>query len=343
MRISYWRLSQRDQVIVELLRTKELYYQSLVENVPLLIYRKDRNLRFTFVNDLWRQHLGLKQTDRVVHKSDRDFFPKEMADKYEADDRQVLETGKMFECTEEHTALGQKTTVRVSKTALLEPKTGAIVGIQGVFWDVTEQHAAMHEIHHRVKNNLQIVSSFIGLQRLRMESSKAADALRACDHRVKTMYLIHEDLCEKKELFRINLDHYINRLANRLLDSYTNGDIALKVTVEPIEVDDKIAFTCGTIVNELISNSIQHAFPDSKSGSLNVTLGLDEQNRLVLTVIDDGIGLPSGFDLNSIQSLGLKLVRDLARGRVALISGPGAGFKVLLDFPGKKHADGERM
>jgi PAS domain S-box-containing protein len=172
-----------------------------------------------------------------------------------------------------------------------------------------EKEVLLKEIHHRVKNNLQIVSSMLNLQMEKLSDTKAIELFKESQNRVRSIALFHEKFYQSRDLGRVEIAEYLNGVANGLFATYgmNPDDIVLAVQTEdiPLGVDD--AISCGLIVNELVSNSLKHAFPGRRKGQVEVTLrsaGTD----VVLEVADNGVGFPASFDFRSPSTLGLKLV-----------------------------------
>lgn len=192
-----------------------------------------------------------------------------------------------------------------------------------------EKEVMLKEIHHRVKNNLQIVSSLLKLQSGYIKDSEALSLFKDSYNRVRSMALIHEKLYRSSDLARIDASEYIRNLVANLCSAYGvySGQIQVKIEVEKIALDIDTAIPCGLIINELVSNSLKYAFPQGKQGLVTINFKLNqahsstltpqqtqlsEENAIcVLTVADDGIGLPADFDLETTDSLGLQLVFNL--------------------------------
>ncbi|MEE3715623.1 PAS domain S-box protein [Tumidithrix elongata RA019] len=178
-----------------------------------------------------------------------------------------------------------------------------------------EKEVLLKEVHHRVKNNLQVISSLLSIQSRRLSDRQSIDALTDCQERILSIALIHEQLYQAKDLSQIGLDEYIQNLANRLAVTYSDRaeKVKLRLKLAPITVNIETAMPCGLIVNELISNSFKHAFPNQRSGKIRVELTRFDPDRLILSVSDNGVGLPDDLDTLTTQSLGLMLIRKLAR------------------------------
>ncbi len=178
-----------------------------------------------------------------------------------------------------------------------------------------EKEVLLREIHHRVKNNLQIISSMLSLQSNRMPDLQARQNFLDSQNRVKAMALLHEVLYESEDLSELNLEDYFQILVSHLFRSYgaqTNA-VSSRVVIQPdlVLTPDK-AVLCGLILNELVTNALKHGFPDGRTGEVCVTIA--EANHLVtLTVSDDGISLSDNFTLDNLPSMGLNLVVNLVR------------------------------
>jgi PAS domain S-box-containing protein len=198
---------------------------------------------------------------------------------------------------------------------------------------LVEKEALLKEIHHRVKNNLQIVSSLLSLQAEYVTNEKALEALRESQNRVRSMAMIHRQLYNSGDLARIDFEHYVHDLADQIFRTYSlqAGKIRLELQIDPIPLGIDKAIPCGIIVNELISNCLKHAFTDRPSGVIRVSLRKVTGDSLELAVEDDGVGLPEEMDLGESPSLGLRLVRTLAeqlRGTVDIRQGAGTSFTI---------------
>jgi PAS domain S-box-containing protein len=172
-----------------------------------------------------------------------------------------------------------------------------------------EKEVLLKEIHHRVKNNLQILSSMLNLQMDQLSDTKAIELFKESQNRVRSIALLHEKLYQARDLGRVEIAEYLKGLANGLFATYgvNPDDIVLTVQTEDIPLGVDAAISCGLIVNELVTNSLKHAFPDHRKGQVEVTLHSDGID-VVLEVADNGVGISDGLDIRSPNTLGLKLV-----------------------------------
>jgi PAS domain S-box-containing protein len=195
-----------------------------------------------------------------------------------------------------------------------------------------EKEILLKEIHHRVKNNLMIISSLLNLQSSYIKDKTSQDAFKESQNRAKSMALIHEKLYQSTDLKRIDFGDYISSLATKLFHTY-NADpslIKLKINAENILLDINTAIPLGLIVNELITNSLKHAFPDGKPGKINVNFHTQD-DHYEFTVKDNGIGFPEDLDYQNTDSLGLQLINSLTSqidGEIELDRNNGTEFKI---------------
>ncbi len=177
-----------------------------------------------------------------------------------------------------------------------------------------EKGLLLREIHHRVKNNLQIIISLFNLQTNYVEDDNAYKALKEGQDRIKSMALLHERFYQNDGLSKIDFDDYIKRLAENLFQSFKlpPGKIGLKIHCEKISLDIDTGVPCGLIINEVVSNSLKHAFKDGREGVIEINFILADEMTYRLTIADNGIGLPPGFDLATSDSLGIQLINALS-------------------------------
>ena len=178
-----------------------------------------------------------------------------------------------------------------------------------------EKEILLKEVHHRVKNNLQIVSSFLSLQADQVEDEASRSALRNTQDRVRAMALLHEGLYRSGDLAHANFPAYVASLCTQMSQAY--GVVASRIrivqSVAPVALDLDQAVTLGLVLSELLSNALKHAFPGERAGWITVEIRAVPPSQAILRVADDGVGLPPGFQVAQTQSLGLHLVERLAR------------------------------
>jgi len=205
-----------------------------------------------------------------------------------------------------------------------------------------EKELLLKEIHHRVKNNLQIISSLIRLQWSKINDPEIEDLFRECDDRVKSMSLVHEELYKTKNLSKVNVGKYLEKLSGDLIDVYSVGRaVKLNITseVEALGIDTLIPL--GLMINEIITNSLKHGLVDSQPGEITVELTNRNNKEFTLVIGDNGRGFPGNFSFESEESLGVELISTLTEqlnGQIEILPREGAFFKI--DF---EDIDKERL
>jgi PAS domain S-box-containing protein len=199
-----------------------------------------------------------------------------------------------------------------------------------------EKEVLLKEVHHRVKNNLQVIHSMLSLQARRIADPETRLLLAASMNRVFTMSLIHEKLCQVKNLASINFNEYLKSLVDAIVTTYPSSHIRCVVETEPVFLDLSIGTPCGLIAHELITNSIIHAFPDGRQGTIRVGIRKQIPGLMVLTVTDNGVGYQPELEGISSSSLGIQIVRGLTvqiHGTIESFTTDGT--RVCITFPEK--------
>ena len=196
-----------------------------------------------------------------------------------------------------------------------------------------EKEVLLKEIHHRVKNNMQVISSLLDLQSAQITDPLVRAPFLDSQNRIKSMALIHERLYQSPDLARIDFTNYLQLLVPRLFDSYqtTDQQVSLKIQAEEVSLEVSQAIPCGLIINELVANALKHAFPKGRQGELCLRLEKSPDDEILLVVEDNGVGLPEGVDLGHSSTLGLQLVQVLTRqlkGSVAVHRSAGTRFEL---------------
>jgi PAS domain S-box-containing protein len=194
-----------------------------------------------------------------------------------------------------------------------------------------EKDVLLKEIHHRVKNNMQVISSLLNLQSRHIQDPAVLEMFKESQRRIRSMALIHERLYQSSDLSRIEFSQYLRNLATHLFHSYQvdSSRIQLRIEAEEVHLNINTAIPCGLIVNELVSNALKHAFPEGRSGSLDLDLRRVAGDGYVLRVKDDGVGFPETLDFRKTETLGMQIVSTLVdqiNGRLALERQGGTGF-----------------
>jgi PAS domain S-box-containing protein len=242
---------------------------------------------------------------------------------------------------------GTYTWLETTCRSVRDAKTGAIVALHAVSRNVTERkegeerlraslkekEVLLKEVQHRVKNNLQVISSLLSLQSGYVKDKQAKEMLKESKQRVLTIALIHEKLYHSKDVGSIAFAEYIRALADSLFHAYgiAAQSVALRINVNDVFLGVDTAIPCALIINELVSNSLKHAFPGGRSGEVSIDLHAEADGSLTLAVCDDGVGFPQTIDFRTAASLGMQLVNALAGqlgGVVTLQSNHGTTFTI---------------
>ena len=199
-----------------------------------------------------------------------------------------------------------------------------------------EKEALLQEIHHRVKNNLQVISSLLNLQASRTHDPEITAVFKDSQNRIQSMSLIHEKLYRSKDLSRVNLGEYVRNLTTYLVRSYRTdtGLVNVEIETDEVYIGIETAVPCGLLLNELISNALKHAFPDGRNGKITILLQADEK-QVTLVVSDNGVGLSDEIASNG-GTLGFQLIKTLVKQIDAVLKiemDQGSEFTITFDLP----------
>jgi two-component sensor histidine kinase len=200
---------------------------------------------------------------------------------------------------------------------------------------LVEKDWMLKEIHHRVKNNLQIVSSLLATQSRHLLDQQAVAAIRESQNRVQVMALLHEKLYQADNIGRVNLADYAREIVTYLVESFDRQrSVHTQLDLAPIELETTLATPLGLIINEAVTNALKHAFPPPRRGTLTISLVSLASQQYQLTITDDGVGLPPGFDLKRSRSLGMVIIKGLSRqldGQLTVTAGDGVHLRLQFD------------
>jgi PAS domain S-box-containing protein len=306
----------------------------------------DREQRFVAVMGHRLQEMGFVPA-AVIGKTVREAFGTDVAQVHEAPGRRALAGERVV--YEWATDLpGRLHWFQISLFPLREP-TGEIIGLVCTVYDMThlkqtqerlahaltEKDALLKEVHHRVKNNLQIVSSLLNLQFDRVQDPGLRAMVMESQHRIHAMALVHEQLYRSETLMRLDTRVFLDSLVWSLVRSYATAgqqvDAVVEADATPLDLD--VAIPIALVINELVSNSLKHAFDGAGSPPrLVVSLRRAPDGRRELVVRDNGVGLPADLDITATRTLGLSLVMNLVRqigGTVTSRNRDGAEFTVV--------------
>ncbi|WP_448573670.1 PAS domain S-box protein [Trichothermofontia sp.] len=302
-------------------------YESVHDGIFVIDVLPDGDLRYVSINPAQSRLLGMA-TEAFFGQTPEQIFPPAAAAWVRQQYQKCIALGTAITYEELLPFQDQEYWWQTSLTPLKDSQ-GRIYRLVGTCANITElkrteaalrqslqeKEILLSEVHHRVKNNLQIISSLLSLQANRIQDRTAYDVLIESQHRISTMALIHEHLYQSEDLTHIHFAAYVERLLTNIFATYSI--LAQHITYE-IVIDSKAiirleeSIVLGLILNELINNALQHAFPKGRSGKIGIHLDQTETDSLILTVWDDGIGLLPDFEWENIQSMGLRLVQILA-------------------------------
>jgi PAS domain S-box-containing protein len=334
------------------LEESEARLQDIIDNASAVIYLKDLQGRYILINHRFQILFHVIRRD-VLGKTDRDIFPPDLADILWEHDRQVI-TEELPKEFEESISQGVEAKTFLSTKFPLHNAKGHLYAVCGISTDISdrkkseqliatslrEKEVLLKEIHHRVKNNMHVISNLLDLQSQYIDDPSIIDLFTDSQHRINTMALIHEQLYQSPSLGAISFDVYLENLVHNLFASYNcnPGCVQLQLDLEPVTLNIETAMPCGLIVNELVSNSLKYAFPQKRLGILRVHFYIHpeskkhhKERRFVLVVGDNGVGIRHDINWQSTNSLGLRLVRMLTRqleGGIELDREEGSLFRI---------------
>ncbi len=339
-------IMERRQASISLQKSVEKY-RLLTENAKDMIYRYEfgPKLGYTYVSPAATKMTGFTPDEhyndpyislKLVHPEDR---PRLKAASL-ADNKSGESTTLRFIRKD-----GELVWIELQNVYILD-STGKLIAIEGIARNITERkmveaeirHAMaekvvmMQEIHHRVKNNMQIIDSLLGLQSTNITDPLARVILEESRNRVKSMSLIHEHLYQSSDLTSIDFQQYLNSITAAIARTYLRNDVVMSVEMQPLILDMKVAVPCGLIVNELTSNCLKYAFPEGRKGTIKIGIYKNEKGHYVLSVADNGIGFPPTVDFRNTTSLGLQLVNILTqqlRGTIELSKTEGTKITIV--------------
>ena len=329
----------------KMLQLSEEKYRTLIENLNVGVYRAAPGKEGVFidVNQAFVSMLGYKNKEDFLKLKVKDIYVNP-EDRMRFSDK-ISAKGAVKD-VELHLKKKDGTPIIISDTATAVYGTdGTLQYFDGISEDITERKRAeeqikkslrekeilLREIHHRVKNNMQIMSSLLSLQEEYIEDDQLLEVFKESHNRIKSMALVHENVYESEDVARINFKEYVQSLVNSLLQSYSAGDVTIRTDVKDITLTIEHAMPCGLIINELVSNSLKHAFPD-KEGEITIALHPLEGGHVELIVSDNGCSISDAIDFRSTKSLGLCLVtilvEDQLEGKITLNRTGGTEFHI---------------
>ena len=346
--ITYTEVTTERKKAERALRESEKQYRELYEFLPIPVYEMDFEANITAANRaIFKAFRATEEDFKKGFNAWKLLSPQDVQ-KSRVNIQRLLK-GEAIEGTEYvFTRLDGSTFPALIISSVIFDR-GRPLGLRGAIIDITERKQTedalqtalrekeilLREIHHRVKNNMQVISSLFNLQAGQITAENARRVLKEGQLRIRSMALVHEKLYQSRDLSKVDFADYLRSLAALLFHFYRveAGRIRLETHLEPVYLSVNSAVPSGLLVNELVSNSLKHAFPADRKGTVEIGLRKDEDGRVELRVADDGVGLPGSLDFRRTESLGLQIVNLLADqlgGTIVL--GDGNGTDVRISF-----------
>lgn len=357
-------------------------YSSYMQNLQGIGFQFDKDFKLIFLHGPVEEMTGYPKQDflsgkvdwqEIIISEDRPVISKK-EDKLKLNLNSIVESEYRIKKKDGEIKWVREILQRISDESESSGK------FQGLVYDITERKIdeealekidkiRLKEVHHRIKNNLQVISSLLSLQAEKFEDKEVLEAFRESQNRVESIAMIHERLHESENMDAFDFSDYLRKLTTDLFNSYNvgNRNISLKLSLEQVYLGMNTAIPLGIIVNEIVSNSLKHAFPAGKRGEVSINFGktetfaakyetscadkyclyegdytdykdcLNNNFRYILTVADNGIGIPEELDFQNIDSLGLQLINILAKqigGRIELKRNQGTKYIICFSNEG---------
>jgi PAS domain S-box-containing protein len=339
----------------EAIEKSEKKFRDLTESTSDWVWELNENGVFTYSNLQVREIVGY-EPEELLGKTPFDYMRPEEARRVVEFFHATTAALKAFNAFENSTLHkdGHEVIIETSGVPCFDTE-GRFSGYRGINRDITgrkkveehikqslrEKETLLREIHHRVKNNMAVVSALLSLQARKIKDATVSRLFEESQQRVKSMALVHEKLYQTKDFSSINFEDYIKSLVSEIISLYRidTSVITTEINIEGIELDLESAVPCGLIINELLTNAFKYAFPDNRGGVLRVDFTKTDDNY-TLTIKDNGVGLPEGFDYKEANTLGLQLVNVLTgqiRGTLRIKSDKGTEAVVTFKARGSRY------
>jgi PAS domain S-box-containing protein len=326
------KLNQELEVRIEqrttALRESEARFRVMADSAPVLIWVSNTEGLCNFLNQGWLNFTGRTLAEEIdngwledLHPEDLDCFSNIYLSHFNARKNFQIEY-RLRRADGEYRWIFNTGTPRFAPDGQFAGYIGSCIDIsdrkqieEKIQLSLAEKELLLKEVHHRVKNNLQVISSIFALQSQYIKEPSILAILTDSQSRIRSMALIHEKLYQSDNLAQIDFADYIQSLVNNLFASYNINPKAInsQIQLENISLNLDAAIPCGLMINELVSNSLKHAFPSQQAGTIAIDFFSRSEDLLSLVVRDDGVGLPKGLEIEKNNSLGLRLVRALTR------------------------------
>ena len=328
--------------------TAEDVFRTMANAAPVLLWMAGLDALCNFFNQTWldftgrtmQQEMGVGWTEGV-HPEDFERCMTTYMDSFR--ERRTFEmVYRLRRHDGEYRWILDRGTPRYGRTKDFTGYIGSCIDIterydreEQLAQSLREKEVLLAELHHRVKNNLQVISSLIDMQARRLERGASREALDKCHSRIETIALIHEQLYQTGDYSRVPFSEYARRLATNVFEAarVTGANVSLVMNIDDLSLAVDKAIPCGLILNELITNALKHAFPADRNGTVRIELR-QVRTRVLLAVADDGVGIPDGADAGKVDSLGTQLVATLVEqlnGQIEIVRDAGTNCRIT--FP----------
>ena len=329
-------------------------FSALLDNIPDFIYFKDRDCRILKINSSLAEFYDLAHPDEALGKSDEDFYSPRMAEQARRKELNILASGEPLINYEEFVERPQTGGFWLASTKLpLRDAYGSIIGTFGLSRDITERkrhtqeiersleekNILLREINHRVKNNLAIISSLIALQERESENRESAKILEELRGRIYSIALVHERLYRSENFSSISVGDYLADLTGTVMSIFADAGPEIDISIDAgnIVLPLDTAVPLGLILNELLTNSVKHAFPSGPTAERRIAIeGSRLNGELIFTIRDNGAGYPQPFQPDTATGLGFTLIQALLaqiEGRITVENREGAWSRITLPAP----------
>jgi PAS domain S-box-containing protein len=328
------------------------FVSTLLNTIPLPVFYKDRAGRYIGCNRSFEEFMHIKFED-VSGKSVFDISPKDISQKYYDMDEALFNNPGTQSYEWVVKSLNGGLRYVIFNKATFNNYTGDVAGLIGIIQDITDQKAyeekitnllnekdfllkekeiLLKEVHHRIKNNMSTISSLLLLQADAVGDPAAVAALNDARTRVMSMMIIYDKLYRSADFRNIEVQDYLVNLIHEIFSTFPGRkNLNIEYVVDDFILDSKVLFPLGIIINELLTNSMKHAFPGGREGIISISVKIDENGIIEASVSDDGIGIPESLDINKTQSFGLNLIDLLSvqiGGSVSISRAGGTSFVI---------------
>ncbi len=328
------------------LRTSELKIRTIFNTIPDLLWLKDTQGVYLACNAMFERYVGASEHE-ITGKRDNDFFDAKSSDFYRENDRRTIISGKktVYEEWITFADSGKRALMETVKTPLYDD-SGTLTGILGMKHDITERtetenrikallaekELLLQEVHHRIKNNMNTIKGLLTLQLYATDNPVVSASLKDAENRIESIMMLYDRLYCTDNYQELSVKSYLEPLAAEIINSFPNSTmVTLKTDITDFILKVQLLTSLGIITNEILTNSMKHAFAGREHGHIGIAIHSDN-GTVRLTIEDDGIGIGEDFDLEKPEGFGLQLVNMIVSqigATISLQKSPGTRYTVL--------------